>query len=117
MIALDKEALICDFAETYHIYDMESVSVEYAGILAAGLRNDSRIKLKMSDITVSMDTLLLAFIADNTAINIYSKTKDAKTGKNKPKSMVKALLDKGDKGKAYITGADFMAEWNRLNGN
>lgn len=117
MIALDRDALICDFAETYHIFDMESLSAEYASTLAAGLRDDSRIKLKMAGIKVDMNTLLLARIVDNTAINVYAKTKDAKTGRNKPKSVVNTLLNGETELKHYATGADFMEEWERLNGN
>ena len=41
MIATDEDALICDFAETYHIYDYRSLDVEYAATLAYGLRDDS----------------------------------------------------------------------------
>jgi hypothetical protein len=33
MIALDEDALICDMAETYHIYNMEQLPVEYANHL------------------------------------------------------------------------------------
>lgn len=118
MIALDEDALICDMAETYHIYDMESLPAEYVATLAYGLRDNSRIKIKASGLRVDISTLLLAHIADNTAINVYAKTKDAKTGKNKPKSMVKALVDRPeDHARQFDTGEDFLEEWRRLNGN
>lgn len=120
MIALDEDALICDMAETYHIYDMERLPVVYVATLAKGLRNESRIKLKASGLKVELNTLLLAHIADNTAINVYAKTKDAKTGKNKPKSKVVALtegLDDSKNAKAFDSGKAFLEEWRRLNGN
>lgn len=47
MIALDEEALICDFAETYHIYDYRSLPARLAATYAVGLRNESRIKMLM----------------------------------------------------------------------
>lgn len=119
MIALDEDALICDLAETYHIYNMEQFSVEYVAILSNGLKDDSRIKMKANGLRVEVNTLLLAQIADNTAINFYMKTKNAKTGKNKPKSMVAALTDAGPEkhAKQFDSGESFLEEWRRLNGN
>lgn len=116
MIATDKEALICDFAETYRIYDFEALSAEYAAILAVGLRDSSRIKQKISGMKADLQTQILAYIADYTAINVYGKTKEAKSGINKPKSILKALFSNNET-KQYTTGADFMAEWERINGN
>lgn len=121
MIALDEDSLICDFAETYHIYNIYDYPVEYVATLAMGLRATSRIKMKASGLELSVDinTLLMAHIADNTAINVYFKTEDAKDGTNRPKSLVEALTTKIDKSKvakSFATGADFDAEWRRLNG-
>lgn len=118
MIALDEDALICDFAEFYHIYDYKSLDVDYAATLANGLRECSRIKHKLMGLEVNVDTLLLAHIADNTAINFYAKTKDAKAGMNKPKSMVEALLarKKEKQYKQFENGDDFMREWRAING-
>jgi hypothetical protein len=118
MIALDEDALICDFAETYHIYDMKQFPVEYVATLAIGLKADSRIQMKAAGLKVDLKTLLLAHVVDNTAINVYMKTKDAKTGRNRPKSIVEALNeDPTQKARQFDSGADFLEEWRRLNGN
>lgn len=118
MIALDEDALICDFAETYHIFDIFSLPVEYVATLASGLRDNSRIKIKASGLRVELNTLLLAHIADNTAINVYLKTKDAKTGRNKPKSFVEILTKDPDQElKKFSSGEEFLEEWRRINGN
>ena len=120
MIALDEDALICDMAETYHIYDMESLPALYVATLACGLRPNSRIKLLASGLKFDLETILLAHIADNTAINVYTKTKDAKSGKNKPKSMVQAFtsdLDDSKHARKFDSGNAFLEEWRRLNGN
>lgn len=64
--------------------------------------------------------LLLAHIVDNTAINIYAKTKDAIKGINKPPSFVELLSKKKEtkeKAREFNSGADFDKEWRRLNGN
>jgi len=65
MINLNEDALICDLAETYQIYDYRSLPVKLAATLSAGLRDDSRIKLFAAESSVSAETLLLASIADN----------------------------------------------------
>lgn len=119
MIALDEDALICDFAETYHIYDLFSLPVEYAAILACGLRDDSRIKMKAVGLEIDLKSLLLAHIADNTIMNCYLKTKDAQKGTNLPASFVKLLTEKKDPSKEirkFDSGADFDKEWEKLNG-
>ena len=64
MISVDEEALICDFAETYHIYDYRSLPARRAATFAVGLRDDSRIKMKMAGMNVSMDSIMIAAIAD-----------------------------------------------------
>lgn len=119
MIALDEDSIICDFAETYKIYNIYDFPVEYIAILAKGLRENSRIKLKESGLKVDIFMLLLAHIVDNTAINIYAKTKDAKTGRNKPVSFVEIFTkekDPKDKPREFISGSDFEKEWRRLSG-
>lgn len=117
MIALDEEALICDFAETYHIYDIYSMSMLYVAILACGLRDNSRIKMALNGLKVEPNTLLLAHIADNTAINTWFKTKDAETGQNRPQSIVRTLCGKNETEEmiTFESGDDFIKEWERLN--
>ena len=74
MIKTDENALICDFAETYHIYNYRSLPVSLVATLAAGLRDDSRIKLKLNKQRVSNTDLLLAVIADRLGLllSVYS---------------------------------------------
>ena len=120
IVALDEDALVCDFAETYHIYDYRQLSVEYAATLANGLRTNSRVKTLQYGLKVELTTLLLAHIVDNTATNVYLKTKDAQKGKNRPKSAVELLTkdyDPKEHARKFVTGEDFDKEWRRLNGN
>lgn len=120
MMALDEDALACDFAETYHIFDMYQFPCLKVAVLAIGLRDDSRIKMKQNGLEVNVNTLLLAHIADNTAINVWAKTKDAEKGQNRPTSLIKVLTEKIDPSKAakgFTSSTDFDDEWRRLNGN
>lgn len=64
MLRVDKTALICDFAETYHILDFESLPVFTAAALAVGLRDNSRIRLKMTGQKVGLVEILLATLID-----------------------------------------------------
>lgn len=96
MISLDEDALICDFAETYQIYNYRSLPVGLAATLAAGLRDNSRIKLIASRAPVAQDIILLAAIADRIEAFRYGFTEDASSGKNKPKSLVSVLYGEDD---------------------
>lgn len=117
-MALDEDALICDFAETYHIYNIYKLPVDYVATLAVGLRSDSRIKLKLNGLTVDTKTLLLAHLVDVSAINTWLKTKDAQHGKNRPKSVVESLgiENKSQKVMTFDTGQDFDEKWRQING-
>jgi len=116
MIATDEDALICDFAETYHIYNIYEMPVMYIATLAMGLRQNSRIMMAISGLKVDIYSLLLAHIADNTAINFYAKTKDAEKGRNRPKSLLKLLTtDKSEIPRGFDNGDDFIKEWKRIN--
>jgi hypothetical protein len=118
MIALDEDALVCDFAETYHILNYRQIPAGMAATLASGLRDESRIKMKISGLKYRVNTLLLARIADSSAINAYLKTKDAKTGKNPPKSIISVLMNEDDQQLIkYENGKDFEDAWRKINGN
>ena len=48
MMAVDRDAWICDLAETYRIFDYRALPVGLLATLSFGLREDSRIKQKMN---------------------------------------------------------------------
>lgn len=96
MINLSEDALICDLAETYHIYDYRSLPVKLVATLSAGLRDDSRIKMIMADIPVPPDTLILAMIADR--IELFRRSFSSKN-KDTPVSLVELLCNRDTKKK------------------
>ena len=108
MMELDEDALICDLAETYQIYDYRSLPVKLVATLSAGLRGDSRIKLLAADTPVSQDTLLLATIADRIEYFRYSF---ADKGRDKPVSLVEALVGSNKKKTKGVTGFRTPAEY------
>lgn len=64
MLGTDRDALLCDLAETYHIYSFGSVPVMTLSALCAGLPDDSRIKMKMLGLTRIAPTLLWVQLTD-----------------------------------------------------
>ena len=91
MIREDEHALICDMAETYHIYDYKALRPSMAAILAVGLPADSRIKRKLAGQRYDTKTLLLACIADSLNILVWFNSKDGQNNTNRPKSILSEL--------------------------
>ena len=114
MLKIDENALICDLAETYHIYDYRQLPPSMVAIFAIGLRDDSRIKMKLSNSKVPPNIMLLAGIIDKLNILIWQNTEDGRKGRNKPKSILDELYDKESEISAFASGKEFEAERQRL---
>lgn len=91
MIAVDEDALVCDFAETYHILDFRSLPARQAARLACGLRQSSRILQVLSGAPAGLDTVLLALISDAVRALVWQNTEDGHKGRNPPKSILTIL--------------------------
>lgn len=72
MMHADRDALLCDLAETYHVYDLKALPVQTLAALSFGLRDDSRIKMKMAGMVYVSPVILQAEIVDNLALIRYS---------------------------------------------
>lgn len=109
MLRTDEDSVICDLAETYQIYNYKDMPPVMVAIFCDGLRDDSRIKLKISGQKVSSDTLLLASIVDRLSILVWSKTKDGQKGRNQPKSLVDSINKpvREKESIAFNTGEEF----------
>ena len=118
MIKLDEEALICDFAETYHVFDMRGLSPKMAAILAIGLSDSSRIKRKIVNRRLTLEETLLAAILDRESMLLWAKTKDAARGTNRPRSVLETLENPKEKDyKVFNTIADFERKRAELIGS
>ncbi len=109
MISLDETALICDLAETYGILNYKVLPVSTLAALSVGLRENSRIKMKLSGAKVQPDFLLLAAAVDRLSLLVWSKTKDAEKGRNRPKSLIDIL--NGREKESEIMSFDTAEEW------
>ena len=96
MIKTDEDALICDLAETYQIYDYKSLPAYMVATFSVGLRENSRIKMKLSNQKVPFGELLLSMISDELTRLIWMKTEDGAKGINPPKSIVSLILNNGE---------------------
>lgn len=116
MIATDEQALICDLAETYHIYDYKSLPLSKVATFSVGLRENSRVKMKINNMKYSLETILLASAVDRLSILIWAKTKDGERGVNRPESIVAQLLDEKEEKKitAFNTPDEFENAWKKI---
>ena len=120
MLNLDKDALLCDLAETYHIYDYKSLPCRMVATFSCGLRENSRIKMKIAGIVPIPEQVLMAAIADGARLTAWLQSKDGMTGENRPKSLLGMLIGEESKDEKNIrifeSGEDFDKEWKRLIG-
>ena len=113
MVGLDEDALVCDFAETYHVLDWRALPVKTAATLAMGLGPDSRIMRKFSGVKWPLETLLLAMLLDtNRAISWQLVNEKGRRGHRPPKSILKLLLgEKEETETAGFDNADDFMRW------
>ena len=110
MIRFDEDALICDLAETYQIYDYQQLPLQMVAVFSYGLRDDSRIKMSISKQSVPLETMLLAGLSDRLALLLWTKTKDAEHGRNRPDSISESLTNvkKESSQLTFDSGEEFM---------
>jgi len=88
--------------------------------LVFGLREDSRTKMKLSGSTLSISQTLMAMQVDCLNILIWSNTKDAQKGRNKPKSILNILLgndkEKGEELMVFDSPEEFEQYMKAIRG-
>ena len=114
LVAADRDALLCDMAQTYHVFDLRALPVQTVAVLAAGLPESSRIKCKLSGASLPISELLLAAILDGVNLLVWMRTEDAKHGRNRPRSVLGALTDGGDEKGGYDSPEAFEAAREKL---
>lgn len=115
MISTDEDALVCDFAEYYHIYNFRGLPVDYAATLACGLREDSRIFVALNGTKHGFSMMFEAVVIDYLARLWWAQTKDGQEGRNAPESLYAKLFgDNEAKYETFVSGSDFMKRWNEL---
>ena len=119
MIAGDRDALICDLAETYGIFNYRALPVSMLATLAVGLRDDSRIKMHLSGTKATRSELFLAAAVDRLSMLVWAKTEDSQKGMNRPKMLTDLLMGNAEKSgdvAAFEDADDYEQEWERITG-
>jgi len=108
MIHTDENALICDLAETYHIFNYRELPPCLVATLSVGLSDDSRIKKKLRNVQSLPEYIVNAFMVDALNILIWQNSKDGSEGKNKPESILKKVLGEEESDTlSFASGEDF----------
>ncbi len=118
MVAACEDELICDMAETYHVFNWRELPLRLAATLAIGLDAGSRTKRKLAGDAPRLETMLLAAILDQLQILRWYQTEDGHKGKNPPELMAEKLMRqnrKPEKQKPFDSAA-FEAKWRRITG-
>ena len=78
---------------------MRALPARRVALFAVGLRDNSRIKMLLADSKFTFSEILLINIYDALNLELWTKTKDATKGKNKPESLYKKLMGINDQAK------------------
>lgn len=116
-MAEDEDAVICDLAEVYGVFDYEALPPRTAAALFYGLPDDCRSKRAMAGLRVPLDTALLAIIADRLGLLLWQRTEDGQRNRNRPKSIAEQLLGEGKQKsdvQAFASAEDFEAARARI---
>ena len=108
MLATNEDALICDFAETYHIFNYRQYKPKYIATLAVGLRDDSRIKMIINRNKLTFDQYVLVAILDCLKMLVWLNSADAAKGENRPELILDRLFNNIESEvESYDTPDDF----------
>ena len=114
MIRFNEDALICDLAETYRIYDYRSLPASMVATLSCGLRENSRIMTALRNEKVPYNTMILARISDMLSACFYDE-------ENRPPSLVQAFSNNVSENiesktdiESFNSSDDFISARNKL---
>lgn len=111
-----EDELICDFAQYYHVLDWRALPLRTAAVLAAGLPQEARCKLRLQGVKAPLPTILLARLTDQMETWLWAhRDKSRGTGTTGPMSILDTLLAPADAGKTQIqvfrSGDEFRAAY------
>jgi len=108
MLAKDEDALICDLAETYHIFNYRQYKPLFIATLAVGLRDNSRIKMIINRNKLTFDQYVLVAILDCLKMLVWLNSADAAKGENRPELILDRLFNNIESEvESYDTPDDF----------
>lgn len=118
MIVTDKDAWMCDLAETYHIFNHRELPCKTVALFSCGLRENSRIKRKLSGEKADTEEILLSIIADRIGTLVWFNSEDGAKRINRPRSVLASLVGEEEEKEvqAFDSGEDFEVAWSEITG-
>lgn len=102
---------MCDLAETYGIFDYKALPPSLVATLTAGLREDSRVMMKLSKQKLNYEQKMLALIFDG--IQMIAFKQGHRKGAQKPQSLFKKLTEEKKKDDLMMfSDADSFEAWH-----
>lgn len=106
MVETDEDALICDLAEIYGIYDYKSLPPLTVATLCRGLGIRSRVLGKASGLTCPPLTFMMAHALDVLDLLLWQNTEDGHKGRNQPERRT-ANLKQTEKNETFTSPEAF----------
>lgn len=97
--------------------DYKALPVHLTAALFAGLKADSRTKMRLNGMKVPLDLVLSAAAVDRLSLLVWAQSRDAEKGRNRPESLVSELLGEGKRGGdicAFSSGDEFDAARKKM---
>lgn len=88
-----EDELICDMAETYHVFNWRELPLRTAAILDSGLHQDSRCFRKLNGQKLRSTEYVQFAILDELRLIRWLNTADAAKGKNRPEPVLQSILE------------------------
>ena len=109
---------MCDLAEYYHIIDYKSLPAKQVAILLCGLRDDSRVKMKIMGKNYTYERLMQALIFDKLNWLCWSQSSDSRKNVNKPLSIAGILMNTEEENdiKSFSSISDFEKACRNITG-
>lgn len=87
-----------------------------AATLCIGLRDNSRVKMKISGNKITFEQTLFARMVDELTFQSWAKTQDGQKNRNRPKSVLKTILEgkKEDQNESFFTPEEFDKAWEKI---
>lgn len=109
MLGTDHDALLCDMAETYGIFDLCQIPIQTLATLAAGLPDDSRIKMQIAG--KNRISPLFVYITMADMLTMILHVLSAKPGAEKPILLTDYMIGKQKEEKKQAIGFDSIEEF------
>ncbi len=106
--------MICDLAQTYHIYDYKKLPPQKVAILVLGLSDDSRIMMKLAKQSYDLKTIMLVGMFDRLNWLCWTKSNNASKGIGMPRQILQMILPKETDSIGFNTGEAFNKKRNAI---